>query len=178
MKIFVGCSSRDIGNISYNRVADCIGEFIASNGHDLVFGGCGEGLMGRVFSKVKGHGKVYATQAKVYKDELIGLDADTIRVTETINQRKDCYTELADVLVYIPGGIGTIDELISGIETRRSKEHHNPIVIVNEDNFFGSLLEQLEKIYNENLASSTVKELYYVADTVEDAIDYLSKICK
>lgn len=177
MKIFVGCSSRDVGNHDYNRVADTIGEWIAANGHDLVFGGCGEGLMGRIFRKVHGRGKVYATQAKVYKEELIGLDAEEIQVIDTINQRKDYYAQLADVLVYIPGGIGTIDELISGIETRRAKEHTNPLIIVNENNFFGPLLEMLEKIYKENLASESVKELYYVADNVESAIKKLTEIC-
>ena len=94
MKIFVGCSSRDVGNHDYNRVADALGEWIAANGHDLVFGGCGEGLMGRIFRKVHGRGKVYATQAKVYKEELIGLDADEIHVIDTINQRKDYYAQL------------------------------------------------------------------------------------
>ncbi|MBQ3408686.1 MAG: TIGR00730 family Rossman fold protein [Clostridia bacterium] len=177
MKIFVGCSSRDVGNADYNHVADRVGEWIATSGHDLVFGGCGKGLMGRIFSKVKGHGKIYATQAKVYQDEVIGLDADSIEVIDTINQRKNRYTELADVLVFIPGGIGTLDELISGIETRRSGEHENPIVIVNEGNFFGALLEQLEKIYDEELASESVKKYYYVAKTVDEAIEKLAEIC-
>ena len=178
MKIFVGCSSRDVGNAEYNRVADTIGEWIAQNGHDLVFGGCGEGLMGRVYSKVKGHGKIYATQAKVYQEKLNGLDIDNVQIIDTINRRKDSYAELADVLVFIPGGIGTLDELISGIETRRSGEHKNYLVIVNEGNFFGNLLDMLEKIYAEGLASESVKELYYVADTVEDAIEKLTEICK
>lgn len=178
MKIFVGCSSRNVGNGDYTYAADCIGGWIAENGHDLVFGGCSEGLMGRVFRKVKGHGKVYATLPKIYSNDLIRLDADIINVSDTINQRKDYYTGLADVLVYIPGGIGTLDELISGIESRRSGEHKNPIVIVNENNFFGSLIDMLERIYNENLASANVKNLYYVADTIDDAIKYLTEICK
>ena len=70
-----------------------------------------------------------------------------------------------------------MDELISGIETRRAKEHTNPLIIVNENNFFGPLLEMLEKIYKENLASESVKELYYVADNVESAIKKLTEIC-
>ncbi len=176
MKIFVGCSSRNIGNPDYDRVADTIGEWIAANGHEFVFGGCGEGLMGRIFNKVKGRSKVYATQAKVYQDELEGLAADEIHVIDTINQRKDYYAQLADVLVYIPGGIGTLDELISGIETRRCGEHTKPLIIVNENNFFGPLLEMLEKIYGENLASESVKKYYYVADSVESAVEKLTEI--
>ena len=177
MKIFVGCSSRDVGNEIYNGIADEIGEFIARNGHCLVFGGCSEGLMGRVYAKVNAsNGNVIARQAKVYKDELIGLKAD-IEVFDTINQRKDGYTKIADVLVFIPGGIGTIDELISAIETRRSGEHKNPILIVNEDNFFGDLLNMLEKIYSEGLASEAVKGLYYVANSLNEAISALEVIC-
>lgn len=179
MNIFVGCSSRDIGNEIYNNVADKIGEFIGENNHCLVFGGCTKGLMGRVYSKVKENkGRVIATQAKVYEDQVVGLDANQIDIVDTINGRKDRYTKYSNVLVFIPGGIGTIDELINAIETRRSGEHDSKIVIVNEDNFFGFFLNMLDKIYDEGLASSSTKELYYVVNNVEDAIKKLDEICK
>lgn len=180
-RIFVGCSSRNIGNTDYDRVADGIGEWIGANGHEFIFGGCGEGLMGRIYRKVSEHGGVvHATQAAVYQDELVGLDIkdENKHVIDTINQRKDFYAQLADVLVYIPGGIGTLDELISGIETRRSGEHKNPIVIVNVNNFFGPVFEMLDKIYDEGLATrETTEKLYYVAGTLEDAIKKLAEIC-
>ena len=179
MNIFVGCSSRDVGNKLYNSVADKVGEYIAKNGHNFVFGGCGEGLMGRIYSIVKkGKGRVIATQAKIYKEQVMKLDVDKVDILDTINERKDKYLEYSDILVFIPGGIGTLDELINAIETRRSGEHTNHIIIVNEDNFFGDFLNMLDKIYSEGLASNSTKELYYIANNVEDAIKKLDEICK
>lgn len=178
MKIFVGCSSRDIGNERYNYVADKIGEWIASEGHELVFGGCGEGLMGRVYNKVKGRCKIHATQAKVYQDELDDIDECEKYVIDTINQRKDFYSQIADVLVYLPGGIGTMDEIVTGIETRRCGEHTKTLIIINESNFFEPLFQMLEKIFKEGLASESVKECYFVADNVEQAIEKLTEICR
>ncbi len=181
MKIFVGCSSRNIGNPVYNLVADGIGEWIGANGHELVFGGSNEGLMGRVYRKVKSHDcVVHATQAAVYKEDLEALDIDSKykHLIQTINQRKDFYAQLANVLVYLPGGIGTMDEIFTAIETRRSGEHTNPIIILNVEDFFGPLLEMLDKVYDEGLATrETTEPLYYVANTLEEAIEKMTEIC-
>ena len=175
-KIFVGCSSRDVGNEKYNYVADTIGAWIASQGYELVFGGCGEGLMGRVFNQVKGRSKVHATQARVYQDELDGIDNCEKHVIDTINQRKDFYAQLADALVFLPGGIGTLDEIISGIETRRSGEHKCPIVIINESGYFDPIIQMLNRAYDQGFASKSDKQYYYIADNVEQAIGKLTEI--
>ncbi|MBP3707625.1 MAG: LOG family protein [Clostridia bacterium] len=161
----------------YNEIADKIGEFIASNGHALVFGGCSMGLMGRVYSKAKSGGaKVIATQAKVYADELEGVEAYDVKVLDTINDRKNCYKRCADVLVFIPGGIGTLDEFIDALETRRAGEHLCPMLIVNADGLYDGVLDTLDRMYKENLASYGTRELYHAVHTADEAIDFLNQI--
>ncbi len=123
MKIFVGCSSRDIGNPVYNEIADKIGEFI-----------------------------------------------------DTINDRKNCYKRCADVLVFIPGGIGTLDEFIDALETRRAGEHLCPILIVNADGLYDGVLDTLYRMYKENLASYGTRELYHAVHTADEAIDFLNHL--
>lgn len=177
MNIFVGCSSRNINNPVYNEIADKIGEFIAENGHTLIFGGCSTGLMGRVYAKVKNGGaKVIATQAKVYAHELKGLDLDELKILNTINERKNSYKKYADALVLLPGGIGTLDEMIDSLETRRAKEHVCPIIIVNVNGLFDGVLQTLDRMYEENLASDSTKSLYHVVNNVDEAIKLLSQI--
>lgn len=185
MNIFVGCSSRDVGNTAYNHAADEIGSYIARNGHNLVFGGSKQGLMGRVYSKVYGHSKVICTLAKIYEEEAKVLQASEeennkseVIITATINERKDAIFNLSDVLVFLPGGIGTVDEFMASLESRRSGEHSHPIIIVDVNNSFKKVLEVLEKIYAEELANPKTKELYYVAKSVEEAISAIETISK
>ena len=183
MNIFVGCSSRDVGNTAYNYAADEIGSYIARKGHSLVFGGCKEGLMGRLYAKMYGNGKVICTQTKAYESGVMELqaleDEDKkleIYISDTINMRKDAYIQKSDVLVFLPGGIGTLDEIMASIESKRGGEHNHPIIIVNVNGFFNHWLDALEKIYNENLANVESKNLYHICDTVEEAILTLESI--
>ena len=95
---------------------------------------------------------------------------------DTVNERKNAFIDLADVMIFIPGGIGTIDELLTAIETRRNHEHNVPIIIINENGFFEQLLNMLERIYDEGFADSKDRQLYLIADTIDEAIEHLSKV--
>ena len=97
---------------------------------------------------------------------------------DTVNERKNAFINLADVMIFIPGGIGTIDELLTAIEARRNHEHNVPIIVINGNGFFNQLLSMLERIYDEGFADSKNRQLYFVADTVEEAIEYLSELSK
>lgn len=178
MNVFVGCSSRDTNNELYNRVAEEIGKFIVEGKHNLVFGGSNIGLMGKVYSEVsKGtESKIIIATAKAYEYHLPYLNYSEAHVFETVSERKSALLKLSDVMVFIPGGIGTIDELFAALETRRAHEHEAPIIIVNANNFFKHLLEMLNQIYDERFADSKTRELYYVADTLEEALQHLSKL--
>ena len=178
MNIFVGSSSRDTQNAVYNAVAEEIGDFIVENKHNYVFGGCEYGLMGKVYSVVSGakDSKIYVVQAKAYADDINSLDFDEAVIADTVNERKNAYTKYSDVLLFLPGGIGTIDEILTAIETRRNHEHNLPIIIVNVCNFFDPLLKMLESIYAEGFADEKNKECYFVATSIQEAKDYLQAI--
>lgn len=178
MNIFVGCSSRTTENENYNRIAEKIGNFIVKEGHNFVFGGCNEGLMGKIYSVVSRspESKIIVTIAKAYVDDLKPLSYSKAYMFDTVNERKNAFIDLADVMIFIPGGIGTIDELLTAIETRRNHEHNVPIIIINENGFFEQLLNMLERIYDEGFADSKDRQLYLVADTIDEAIEHLSKV--
>ena len=180
MNIFVGCSSRNTENENYNKIAEKIGNFIVKKGHNFVFGGCDVGLMGKIYSIVSKStkSKIIVTIAKAYADDLKDLSYSKAYMFDTVNERKNAFIELADVMIFIPGGIGTIDELFTAIETRRNHEHNVPIIVINENGFFEQLLNMLERIYDEGFADSENCQLYFVADTVDEAIEYLFELSK
>lgn len=177
MNIFVGCASRNTNNFEYNSIAEKIGEFIVSNNHNLVFGGCEYGLMGILYKKVKQTtSKIFITIAEAYKSDLDNLVYTDAILTNTVNERKDTIMKISDVLVFLPGGIGTVDELLTSIETRRNKEHNIPIIIVNINGFFNYLLSMLEKIYKEDFADEKNRSMYIVCSSYEELIIQLNKI--
>ena len=180
MNIFVGCSSIETDNEVYNETARKMGNFIVEGNHNLIFGGCDVGLMGRVYSIVSKSPKseVFVAAAKAYEDCLQPFLASKSHIFGTINQRKDAFIALSDVAVFLPGGIGTVDELLAVIETKRAHEHNLPIIIVNEGGHFNHLLNFFEKIYDEGFAEARTRQLYFVAKTFDEAAKRLSNISK
>ncbi len=178
MNIFVGCSARDTHYQPYNEVAQKLGEFIVEHKHNLVFGGCECGLMGQVYQVVVNSkdSKITAIQAKAYQEQLETLVFDEAFVLDTVNERKNTYIKHADVLVFLPGGIGTIDEILTAIETRRNHEHNLPIIIINVDNYFAPFLKMMDVIYQEGFADIKDKECYFVASSIEEAKEYLQNV--
>lgn len=178
MNIFVGCASRNTNNSDYNNVAEKLGDYIVSHKHNLVFGGCEYGLMGKLYEKVKQtESKIFITIAEAYKSDLDNLIYTDAILTQTVNERKDSFIRISDVLVFLPGGIGTIDELMTAIETRRNHEHDVPIIIVNINGFFDHQLSMLEKIYEEEFADEKNRNMYVVCSSFEELTTELESVC-
>lgn len=180
MNIFVGCSSADAKIETHIRAAEKLADYIVKGGHSLVFGGCEKGLMGQVYSRVlssrTNKNKIIITIAEAWKDDLKTLTYDEVHLFKTVNERDQKEIDVSDALVYLPGGIGTLEEMIMAIETKRSREHDKPIVIVNQSRFYENFIEMLNEIYDEGYADSSARELYFIADNVEEAIKYLSEM--
>lgn len=179
MNVFVGCASRNTSNETFNKTAEELGNFIVDHGHNFVFGGCDRGLMGRIYTSIiqkKSQSEIIVVMAKAYEDDLKTLSYNKVYTFDAVNERKNAVISLSDVLVFIPGGIGTIDELMTAIEAKRSHEHDKPILIVNVDNFFGNLLDMLNEIYSEGFADLKNRKLYFVANSIDEAIEYLATL--
>ena len=176
MNVFVGCSSRETSNEYYNRIAEEIGNLIAEGKHNLIFGGSDIGLMGKVYTAVsKGtESKIFIASVKPYDYHLVNLSYSSATIYLTTNERKEAFYKMADVMLFLPGGIGTLDEIFSAIEAKRTGEHNKPIIIVNANNFFKHLLEMLNQIYDEGFADRNNSEIYSVVNSIEEAAKQLS----
>ena len=79
------------------------------------------------------------------------------------------------MLLFLPGGIGTLYELITAIEMKRSKEFDKPIVIYNETGFFNELLTMLDKVYAKKFTGQSVRFSYNIASDYRTVMDLLNK---
>lgn len=172
MKIFIGGSSRDVDSIYYEETGK-LAEYLACSGNDLLTGtSCG--LIEHIQSLFKKYNRnVIIMEALPYRKETYKYD---VLDFATICERKSNLINSADLIVFLPGGIGTLDEIFTTIESKRAKEHNIPIIIININNYYDRLVSLLDNVYKEKFASLEDKKIYYIANNVNDAIKYIEKL--
>lgn len=180
MRIFVGCSSSSDIPLEYIEDAKkCLSELF-NNGYDLVFGACNNGIMGIAYNAALNNGgEVTGICPEIYKDDFKNLNCRTELLTNSISERTDKIIEESDVLLFLPGGIGTIYELMTAIESKRSHEFDKPILIYNSNNYFDELLDFFrKKVYGENFTSSKVSTTYCVFNNFDEITAYIKDLEK
>ena len=176
MNMCVYCASSDTIDGVYFDAAQQLGTAIAQRGWRLIYGGGSVGLMGAVARSVHAHGgHVVGVIPQALLDREVGyLDADELIVTATMRERKRIMEERADAFVTLPGGFGTLEELLEIMTLRQLGYHDKPIVIINAADYFGPLLEQFERIFGAGFTDERNRRLIAVMDTVDQAVAFLA----
>ena len=170
--ICVFCSAQEVKPV-YLAAATSFAELLVKNGFNLVFGGSDKGLMHVVSQTVKrGGGKLVGISID-WLQGVVRKDLDELVVTKSLGERKETMLKRSDAIIALPGGIGTLDECMEIIEHKKHGHHNKPIVILNTDNFYSGLKQQLQKMYDEGFLPKPLAELVYFADTPQDAISYI-----
>ena len=175
--ICVFCSSSDVISEDYKKVARDLAKLMVDKEFTLVNGGSKVGLMGIMSRKVKEEGgkSIGVIPQLIYDKDLACYNADELIVTKDMRERKERLSELADAFIALPGGFGTLEELMEVLTLKQLEVHQNPIVIMNTNNFYQKLLEQFEVYYKNDFSKSDYKNLYFVAKNADDAIEYIKK---
>ena len=175
MKICVFCSSSNAVADSFFEMATELGQLLANKGHGLVYGGANVGLMEQVAQTVKKNGGevIGVIPQKIHDNELSSHHPDELIITPTMGERKRLMHEKSDAFIALPGGFGTLEEILEVITLKQLDYHHKPIVFVNTNGFFDKLLEQFEHSYSTGFAKVNYRKLYWVVTTPEEAINYI-----
>lgn len=178
MKLFIGCSSsNDIPTEYFNDCKVLLEELMKEN--DLVFGACNSGLMGLAYNTtLKANGNITGICPEAYKDDFKTLKCDTEITTKSVSERTDSVISSSDALIFLPGGIGTIYELFTVIESKRCHEFNKPIVIYNSNGYFDKLLEFMDKVYSEKFSGFKDKRNYLVTDSISSILYYINNYKK
>ena len=177
MNIFVGCSaSNDIPRI-YNEKSSELLNKLFSMDYNLVLGACNSGIMKIAHDTAISHNKkVIGVVPKRYEHDFKELKCNKEIVVENIIQRTSKAFDESDILLFLPGGIGSVYELFSAIETKRCHEHKKEIIIYNVNGLYDQLLEFLDRIYEEKFARVDAKKLYFVSNDESKIIEYIKNI--
>ena len=174
--ICVYSSSSNTIDTSYFDLAAELGRAIASNGDTLLFGGGMRGLMGATATAAHDSGaRVIGIIPEALNLKGIAFEAcDEMVVTRDIRTRKAIMDERSEAFIALPGGFGTLEELIEIISLKLLKYHNKPIVIMNRGGFYDAMLKQFEDIIEGSFAKPESRTLYYVAADAADAMEYIN----
>ena len=177
MTICVFASSSSRINIEYATAASKLGLLLAQAKMDVVFGGGGIGLMGKLADAVlENGGTITGVIPSFMKDE--GWDHSNVKemiLTQDMGERKKQMFAMADAVVALPGGVGTLEELTEAITLKQLGLFIGPIIILNTLNFYKSFIEFLEHMISGNFLRYEHKGIWEIAKTPEDVMSYLLK---
>lgn len=172
--VCVYCSSSDAVSPLYFQAAEALGAGIAARGCDLVYGGANLGLMGALArAATAAGGRVIGVIPGALRERGLAYEeADELIITRDLRERKAIMEQRADAFVALPGGFGTLEELLEMLTLRQLRMHDKALVLLNVRGFYDPLAALFEQLYRERFAKP-FRDLYHVAPTAEAALAYL-----
>lgn len=178
--VAVYCGSR-LGNSEvYEQAARELGLALAENGLGLVYGGASIGLMGAVADEVIQNGAqaVGVIPTFMLKHEIAHEQLTRLHLTDTMHTRKTVMAEYADAFITLPGGLGTLEEIMEIATWRQLYQHEKPMIILNINGFYDRMIEHLKHTTEQGFMKQEDLERLVVCNTIGDAIDLLKTVVK
>lgn len=166
----VYCSSSDRLAPKYYAAAEELGRQLVARGWGLVYGGGKTGLMGAVARGTKSAGgRVVGVIPEFMKVRELAFDeADELVTVVTMRERKLLMETRADAFVALPGGFGTLEEIMEILTLRQINVVHKPCVFLNQDGFYDDLLRFFDRMLAEKFFKPSNMGLFRVAADVPD----------
>jgi hypothetical protein len=172
--VCVFCGSSDAADPAYLRAAAELGRALAKAKLRLVYGGGGVGLMGATARAAHAAG---GEVLGIIPDFLLGkeraLEIVEHVVVTSMHQRKQMFFDESDGFVILPGGIGTLEEVVELLSWRRLDLHTLPVVFYNPDNFWGPLFALFQHTVDAHLTPPEFMDAWTVVERVEDIVPAL-----
>lgn len=176
--VCVFCSASASVIEKYGSIATNTGAFLAKNGYNVVYGGSRSGLMGLVADSALQHGaKVYGVIPEFLINREISHPGVTEQfLTQTMHERQMKMAELSDAFLIIPGGMGTLAEFFEVVTWKILGIHSKPIIVVNANGFWDSMIAMINTAENEGFLYGSSKLIFDVVDNVEDVGSSLARL--
>ncbi|MHA7648267.1 TIGR00730 family Rossman fold protein [Mycobacterium sp. ML4] len=155
------------------ELAASVGAAIAERGWTLVWGGGHVSAMGAVASAARAHGgwTIGVIPTMLLDRELADHDSDELIVTSTLRERKQVMEERADAFIALPGGVGTLDELLSAWTEGYLGEHDKPIVLLDPWGHYDVVRAWVYGLVDSGYISQAAVDRLVVVDKVGEALE-------
>lgn len=176
--VCIYCGSSPGTNAAFMGQATTLGALLAQGGFGLVYGGGTNGLMGAVAKGAHTHG---GHVTGIIPDFLLNREAsvgemdfiDDLVVTKDMHERKHAMFERSDAFITLPGGIGTLEEVVEMMTWAQLGRHSKPIILANFDAFWSPFVDMLEHMSEAGFIHTAHKVKPLVLTDVEAVVDAL-----
>ncbi|CAJ1883474.1 unnamed protein product [Sphenostylis stenocarpa] len=168
-RICVFCGSSSGKKPTYQEAAVQLGKELVERRIDLVYGGGSVGLMGLVSQAVHDGGRhvLGIIPTSLMPREITGDPIGEVRAVSNMHQRKAEMARQADAFIALPGGYGTLEELLEVITWAQLGIHSKPVGLLNVDGFYNSLLSFIDKAVDEGFISPKARRIIVSAPTAQ-----------
>ena len=176
-KIGIFCSASNTIDILYFEKAKELGKWMGNQGKTLVYGGANLGLMDCIALSVKENNGIVVgvVPSKLEENGKVSPIPDEIFKTKNLSDRKDILVEQSDVLVALPGGIGTFDEIFHVMAASSIGYHSKKVIFYNINGFYDDLLAILETLNKKHFSRHPMSHYYDVANNFNELTNLLNK---
>ena len=171
-RVLVFCASSASCDSAFHHAAASLGRAIADAGDTLVYGGGAVGSMGALADAALARGGSVVGVIPRFMRELEWAHSGLtqLQLVDDMHERKREMLRMADAVVALPGGSGTLEELFEAITQKRLGLFRKPIIIVNQDRFYDPLRSLLERSVEERFMNEKHLEIWNLVDTVDDVL--------
>ncbi len=176
--ILLFCGSATANDQKIIDEAKFFGRYLAQNNYRLIYGGGNIGIMGIVATEVMNNGgEVIGIIPQFLMEKEVGkIDTTEIHIVKSMHERKAMMCDLADMVIALPGGFGTFDELFEMLTWLQLGLHNKPIGVLNVNGFYDLLLKQLDHLVEKEFLKANNRELIIVDNNTKDLIDKLENV--
>ncbi|GMJ13946.1 LONELY GUY 7 [Hibiscus trionum] len=176
-RICVFCGSSSGKKPSYQEAAVELGKELVERRIDLVYGGGSVGLMGLISQAVHDGGRhvLGVIPRTLMPREITGVTVGDVRAVSDMHQRKAEMMRQADAFIALPGGYGTLEELLEVITWAQLGIHRKPVGLLNVDGYYNSLLCFIDKAVDEGFISPTARRIIVSAPTAKQLVRQLEE---
>ncbi len=177
MKICIFCSANSNLDPDFFRMTEELGHWIGESGHAVVFGGCNLGLMETISRSVHEAGgeTIGVVPSIVEENGKVSPYVTTHIPCNNLSDRKDLLISKSDVIVALPGGIGTLDEIFTVLSAASIGYHRKRVVLYNMKGFWQPLLKMLDEMDEKGVLRQGWRNDLIVANTLEEIIESCEK---
>ena len=170
MKLCIFCSANWQIDSDFFALTKELGQWAATEGHDIVYGGVNQGLMECVAKAAhEAGGRTIGIIPQIV--ERNGRQSEYVDVEipcDNLNDRKQLMQDMSDVFIALPGGIGTLDEIFTIASSATIGYHQKPVILYNMKGFWDSLIRMLDDLHTKGVTRKQWRTYIKVANSLDE----------
>lgn len=177
MRICVYCASSAKIDEIYFEATERLAKILVNSGVQVIYGGGGQGLMGKLADTVLAQGGQIKGIMPQFMNEVewAHKKVTDFEFTNTMHERKAKFLENIDALIALPGGTGTLEELLEAITLKRLGQFTKPIIILNTNGYYDPLIQMLERCVEEKFLRPIHAEMWTFVHQPEEVMSAINQ---